>query len=71
MTFHDRSYLGDAVYVVRQGYGDLVLTTEDGIRETNRIVLDPSVYNSLMIYADKTLKERKDELERRQEESGD
>jgi len=67
MTFHDKCYLGDAVYVVRQDYGDLVLTTEDGVSETNRIVLDPAIYNSLMIYADKTLKQRQDELERRQE----
>ena len=41
-----KAYLGDAVYVSYDGYA-LVLTTENGIRETNRIVLEPAVYTAL------------------------
>jgi hypothetical protein len=44
-----KAYLGDAVYVEFDG-GALVLTTEDGIRETNRIVLEPQVYGALEQY---------------------
>jgi len=39
-------YLGDGVYLMFE-YGHLVLTTEDGIRETNRIVLEPEVWFQL------------------------
>lgn len=42
-----KTYIGDGVYVEFDGYG-LVVTTEDGIRVTNRIVLEPDVYNSLL-----------------------
>ena len=42
-------YLEDAVYVVHDGYG-LVLTTEDGIRATNTIYLEPEVVQSLLDY---------------------
>jgi hypothetical protein len=49
-----KQYLGDGVYVDFDGYA-LVLTTEDGIKETNRIVLEPSVYNSLKDYAEDLL----------------
>jgi hypothetical protein len=40
-------YLGDGVFVQFDGYS-FVLTTEDGIRVTNTIVLEPSVYLSLV-----------------------
>lgn len=49
-------YLGDAVYVEFDGYG-LVLTTEDGIRATNRIVLEPDVYLRLTEYVDRLREE--------------
>lgn len=46
-----KCYLGDAVYVdVDSATGNLVLTTEDGLRETNRIVLQPQVFHSLVEY---------------------
>ncbi len=41
-------YIGDAVYVEMNG-GDLVLTTEDGLSVTNRIVLEPEVMAGLML----------------------
>jgi hypothetical protein len=44
-------YLGDAVYVEWDGIG-LVLTTEDGIRATNRIVLEREVYAALQHYVE-------------------
>ncbi len=44
-----KAYIGDGVYVEVEGY-DVVLTTEDGIRVTNRIVLEPEVYLALRRY---------------------
>lgn len=42
----EKQYLGDGVYVREEG-GDVVLTTENGISETNTIILEPSVLQSL------------------------
>ena len=42
-------YLGDAVYCALECSTDLVLTTEDGIRETNRIVLEPEVLTQFLL----------------------
>lgn len=42
-----KTYLGDAVYADFDQFGDLILTTEDGIRATNRIVLEPTVLAEL------------------------
>ena len=38
-----KRYLGDGVYIDFDGFA-LVLTTEDGISVTNRIVLEEEVY---------------------------
>lgn len=38
------------MYVETTDWGDVVLTTEDGIRVTNRIVLEPSVLQNLKEY---------------------
>ncbi len=46
-----KQYIGDAVYVDFDGFG-IVLTTEDGIRATNRIVLEPEVYSALVRYVE-------------------
>ena len=43
----NKVYLGDGVYVNRDGFG-MVLTTENGIRVTNKIVLEPQVFGALM-----------------------
>ena len=45
----NKTYIGDAVYVEFDGFG-LVLTTEDGVRITNTIVLEPFVYTALTKY---------------------
>ncbi len=44
-----KTYIGDAVYVYDDGYG-VVLTTEDGRSVTNRIVLEPEVWENLAGY---------------------
>jgi hypothetical protein len=41
-----KTYLGDGAYVEFDGYA-LVLTTENGVAVTNRIVLEPEVYTAL------------------------
>ena len=46
----DKTYLGDAVYAEVDNWGRLVLTTEDGIRATNRIVLEPEELRTLFEY---------------------
>lgn len=44
-----KRYIGDGVYVDFDGFA-LVLTTENGIDTTNRIVLEPKVYAALITY---------------------
>jgi hypothetical protein len=46
-----KRYLGDGVYAEVNQCGQLVLTTEDGIRETNTIYLEPEVLRALFEYA--------------------
>jgi hypothetical protein len=46
-----KTYLGDAVYLEVLPWGDVVLTTSNGECDTNRIVLEPSVYAALLKYA--------------------
>jgi len=46
-----KTYLGDGAYVeVDDETGDIVLTTEDGIRVTNCIVLDTGVWAALELW---------------------
>jgi len=44
-----KRYIGDGVYIDHDGFA-FVLTTENGIRATNRIVLEPQVYEELVRY---------------------
>jgi hypothetical protein len=46
-----KAYLGDGVYAAFDGYA-LVLTTEDGLRTTNTVVIEPEVYDSLRQYVE-------------------
>lgn len=43
----NKRYIGDGVYADIDDLGRLVLTTEDGISVTNRIVLEPEVWAAL------------------------
>ena len=45
----EKAYLGDGAYVEFDGFG-LSLTTEDGIRTTNRVYLEPEVFRALTAY---------------------
>ena len=45
-----KAYLGDAVYVYLDEHRGLVLTTEDGYRATNTIVLEPEVMLALLAF---------------------
>lgn len=45
-----KAYLGDGAYVSYNGYA-FVLTTENGLRETNRVVLEPDMLKLLNKYA--------------------
>lgn len=44
-----KTYIGDGVYVDISQLG-IVLTTENGIRATNTIVLEPEVLHALLEY---------------------
>jgi hypothetical protein len=46
-----KRYLGDSVYVDVVG-GMLLLTTENGLRPSNSIFLEPSVYAALTEYVE-------------------
>lgn len=45
----DKRYLGDAMYVQHDGF-HVWLTTEDGVSVTNRIALEPKVFDALIKY---------------------
>lgn len=47
MNAFPKSYLGDGVYVALDVYGDVLLTTENGLTATNTIVLEPEVLAKL------------------------
>ncbi|HXP67863.1 MAG TPA: hypothetical protein VOA88_01150 [Candidatus Dormibacteraeota bacterium] len=44
-----KTYLGDGCYADIIA-GNLILTTEDGSRTTNRVVLEPEVLSALLSY---------------------
>jgi hypothetical protein len=46
-----KQYIGDGVYVEFDGWA-IVLTTENGVETTNRVVLETEVYSSLVAYVD-------------------
>lgn len=61
-----KDYIGDAVYVEVDEFGAFTLTTEDGVSVTNRIVLEPEVFEALKRYADRV----KAEFQRLRERGG-
>jgi len=46
----NKTYLGDGVYAQIDDAGQVVLTTEDGLRATNTIYLEPAVLDALLTY---------------------
>jgi hypothetical protein len=53
MPLPAKVYLGDGVYLeYKSASTSLVLTTSDGIRTTNEIVLDSDTYNALTRYVE-------------------
>lgn len=44
----EKVYLGDGAYALMDRWGNIVLTTEDGYRVSNTVVLEPQVWNSLV-----------------------
>lgn len=48
----EKVYLGDGAYAESDGYG-IWITTEDGIRTTNRVYLEPEVFVALKAYANR------------------
>lgn len=46
-------YLGDGVYADVSEYGELLLTTEDGVHVSNRIVLEVPVVRALLRYIER------------------
>jgi hypothetical protein len=44
-----KTYIGDGIYADFDGYA-LILTTEDGITETNRIYVEPREWKTLQAY---------------------
>jgi len=43
----NKTYIGDSVYAEYNGF-EIILTTENGGAPSNRIVLEPAVYDSLV-----------------------
>lgn len=43
-----KAYLGDGVHVVLDRFGTVTLTTSDGTRDTNTIVLEDDTLTSLL-----------------------
>lgn len=50
-----KRYLGDSVYAEHDGW-NIILTTDNGYGPSNTVILEPSVFQSLL-----TFKERLDE----------
>ena len=53
-----KTYLGDGAYAELDQYGDLILTTEDGISITNRIVLGGAEYQALVDFVNRLCEEQ-------------
>lgn len=53
-----KQYIGDGCYVEMRGT-DIVLTTSNGIEDTNTIVLEPIVYAALYEYVDRIRKQER------------
>jgi len=50
----DKTYLGDAVYAEHDGF-NIWLWTSDGITDSSKIALEPSVLDALIAYREQLL----------------
>ena len=48
-----KAYLGDAVYIEEDGYGGVILTTENGIEIQNTIYMEPFVIEAMLRYLER------------------
>lgn len=62
-----KRYVGDGVYIDHDGYS-FVLTTEDGVKATNTIYFEPSVWKQLLTCGAEIEAELKAELEEETDE---
>jgi len=53
-----KDYLGDSVYAEFTGYG-IILTTENGMRPSNTIFLEPEVLEALIQFQKRIIEEIK------------
>lgn len=49
-----KEYIGDGAYAELLDDGTIILTAEDGIAVTNRVVLESDVWNALLAYVRRT-----------------
>jgi hypothetical protein len=53
MPLPRKAYLGDGVYIEHSSEtGELILTTEDGVRTTNTIVFDGEVLSNFLTFVE-------------------
>ena len=63
-VFTEKRYLGDGAFVKAAGWGHaIVLTTSDGIRDTNSIVLEPEHLDRLELFVNELKREVKAHFE--------
>ncbi len=66
-----RKYLGDGAYVEFDDFGCIWLVTNDGIRDTNRVCLEPVVWATLMEYVDERRKHVADSVTPANKDAGE
>lgn len=49
----NKIYIGDSVYIERKEFGDITLTTENGLTVSNTIVMEPEVLQSFLDVLDR------------------
>lgn len=57
MSTKAKEYLGDGAYIAHDGYS-FILTTEDGIKATNTIYLEPEHIDMIVDYAKRIHEQR-------------
>ncbi len=59
MNADRKIYLGDSVYAEFDGF-NIILTTENGLRTTNKIYIDGEVFENLILYRSSLFKDSKE-----------